>query len=252
MSDQVRIVTRGDDLGSARAANRAIMDAFDRGVLRNTSVMVPAPYFDEAAEMFRDLPDMCVGLHITLNCEWESVKWGTVLPPEEVPSVVGPDGCMTRTPMVLHERGASPDEMFAEIEAQLALARDRGLDIRYMDSHMGVTWLGDLEDRVQDLAQREGLVYRPEGFSRLPGVDDAPSDPVQAVLARLAAAEPGTYLLVGHPAYYCAEMRRYSHDGTTGDKVAWERNGQRRIFMDESVVAFYMENDIRPIRYDEI
>ena len=52
---RIRIVTRGDDSGSCHSANRAIADAFKNGLLRNASVMVPAPAFKDAAQMYRDL-----------------------------------------------------------------------------------------------------------------------------------------------------------------------------------------------------
>jgi hypothetical protein len=249
--EQIRLVTRGDDLGSCKAANEAIYEAFDRGILRNTSVMVPAPEFEHGADMFAGVKDMCVGLHITLNAEWDAVKWGPVLPPEQVPSLVTEDGNFYRMPQDLHEREAGGDEMIAEVQAQLDRARAHGLDIRYLDAHCGVTWLDDLEQRARRLAEREGLVFEPR-LERLPKPDGAPKDHVERLLACLEAAEPGTYLTVGHPGYYCAEMRRLSHDGTTGDRVAWSRDGQRRKFMDRRVVEYVMTHDIRPTRYDEI
>jgi hypothetical protein len=72
---RIRVVTRADDIGSYRSANRAAMDACDNGVLRNVSILVPAPHFDEAAEMFAPRKDLCVGLHACVTCEWENVRW---------------------------------------------------------------------------------------------------------------------------------------------------------------------------------
>ena len=84
---RIRLITRGDDSGSAITANEAIRDAFTRGILRNTSVMVPGPFFREAAEMLGPLsPALCIGLHVTLNAEWDDLRWGPLLGPERVPS----------------------------------------------------------------------------------------------------------------------------------------------------------------------
>jgi hypothetical protein len=179
------------------------------------------------------------------------VKWGPVLPAEQVPDLVNRDGNFYRMPQDLHDREAGTDEMIAEVQAQLDKARAHGLDIRYLDAHCGVTWLGDLEDRVWDLAEREGLVFRPD-IDRLPRLDQEPTDLVERMLKKLAGVEPGTYLVVGHPGYYCAEMRRMSHVGTSGDRVAWSRDWQRRMFTDRRIVEYVMTHDIRPIRYDEI
>ena len=40
MNDEIKLVTRGDDLGSAKTANKAIMDAYKDGILKNTSVYI--------------------------------------------------------------------------------------------------------------------------------------------------------------------------------------------------------------------
>jgi hypothetical protein len=251
MADRIRLVTRGDDLGSCRSANEAIYEAFDEGILRNTSVMVPAPEFEHGAEMFAGVDAICVGLHITLNAEWDAVKWDPVLPPEQVPSLVNEHGNFPRMPQDLHDREASTDEMIAEVRAQLDKARAHGLDIRYLDAHCGVTWVGELEQRVHELAEAEGLVFQPD-IQRLPRLDEEPADLVEGLLKKLSMVEPGTYLQVGHPGYYCADMRRMAHTGTSGDRVAWSRDWQRRMFTEPRIIEYVMTREIRPIRYDEI
>ena len=85
---RIRLITRGDDAGSCEAANRAILEACERGVLRNVSVMVPGPAFEAAARLLADRPEICLGLHATLNAEWEEVRWGPVLPPDQETSEV--------------------------------------------------------------------------------------------------------------------------------------------------------------------
>jgi predicted glycoside hydrolase/deacetylase ChbG (UPF0249 family) len=57
----MKLVTRCDDLGSFRAANRSILDAVERGLARNVGFMVPGPAFGEAVEMFRGRKDVCLG-----------------------------------------------------------------------------------------------------------------------------------------------------------------------------------------------
>ncbi|MBD2867190.1 ChbG/HpnK family deacetylase [Paenibacillus arenilitoris] len=82
MASTIYLVTRGDDLGSSRSANAGILEACRSGLLKNVSVMACAPYAEEAAELLRDAPGVCFGIHATFNAEWDFVRWGPVLPRE--------------------------------------------------------------------------------------------------------------------------------------------------------------------------
>lgn len=127
---QIRIVTRGDDSGSCHSANQAIADAFKNGVLRNTSIMVPAPAFKEAAQMYKKLDGFCVGLHGTITDEWNTHRWGPVLGAEKVPSLVMEDGTFFKSIQALWNNEPDNDEIIAELKAQLDVARVEGLDIK--------------------------------------------------------------------------------------------------------------------------
>ena len=140
---RIRLVTRGDDAGSCESANVAIRQAACHGVLRNVSVMAPGPAFEAAVPLLQSLPEsVCLGLHVTLNAEWETVKWPPVLPRDRVPSLVDESGYFWPTPAETQKQGVRVDEMLAEIEAQLARVRKQGLTVSYIDEHMGVSWPG--------------------------------------------------------------------------------------------------------------
>ncbi len=248
---RIRLVTRGDDSGSCNTANVAIWNAYKKGILRNTSIMVPAPAFPEAAEMFSEDKGLCVGLHITLNAEWDTVRWGPVLGADKVPSIVDPEGNFFKTTQALNDNGPKTEELVAEVQAQLDLAHKCGLDIRYMDTHMGVSWVGGLKEPLLEMAEREGLVYANLPVGHLARAEGEFANPVDALIARLDAAEPGTYIIVGHPCYDRADVRMFDHAGLT-ESQGIARDWQRRIFMDRKVLDYCRENGVVPIRYDEI
>ena len=248
---RIRLITRGDGSGMCHSANTAVLEAFEKGILRNTSMMVPCPAFDEAAEMYRDLDGLCLGLHATLNAEWDLVKWGPVLPPDEVPSLVDEHGHLPQTTQALHERGVVPAEMMAEIQAQLDLARSKGLDIAYVDTHMGFTWVDEMADRMAAFAEREGLIYR-HPVGRLPDAEGEFADPAERLIARLDAADPGTYLFVTHPGHDDEEMRRFGHPGLAPGQVAREREWDRRVFTDRRIVEYCAANGVEPVRWTDV
>jgi hypothetical protein len=41
--------------------------------MRTVEVMVPCPWFPEAAALLRENPGLDVGVHITLTSEWEGI-----------------------------------------------------------------------------------------------------------------------------------------------------------------------------------
>ena len=250
----LRLITRGDDLGCNHTANVAIRDAYQQGILRNTSLMAPAPAIEEAALLLANEAGLCCGLHCTITAEWDRLRWGPVLPPEEVPSLVDAHGCFFQTTRAVAEHRPQLDEIVAELAAQLARARALGFDVRYADTHMGFAWVVDgLREAIDDWCTREGIRNAAHYGQRLPVLDDAPDmvDPIEAFIARLRAAPPGQYLIVGHPAYDTPEMHALGHAGVTGDHVAAERDLQRRLFMDPRIVDYCRENGVVPTRYDE-
>jgi len=250
-TSRIQLITRGDDCGSSHTANVAILDAFTHGILRNTSIMAPCPFVQEAAEMLSDQPGLCCGLHATVTAEWDRIRWGPVLPQDQVPSLVDKNGHFFQTTRAVHDHGARLDEIMAELQAQLDRVRHLGFDIRYADMHMGFGRVAEgLDAAFEAWYTREGIRNNYHYSQRLPQVESV-GDPVEQFLAQLTAAAPGQYLIVGHPAYDNEEMRIHGHEGYSGDTVAVERNWQRLLFMDPRVLAYCRENGIVPIRYDE-
>ncbi len=247
----LKLVTRGDDSGCCHSANLAIRDACTDGILRNTSLIVPGPAFEEAAEMYRKMDGLCVGLHATLTAEWDAVRWGPVLGPDRVPTLMDEHGYFPPTTRELHEMGADPDEMMREIEPQLQLARSRGLDVAYIDTHMGFGWIRDVGEKVKQFARQQGLLTW-DRVDRLPRPEGEFDNPVRAFLAAIESARPGTYLIVGHPVYPAEDVVALVHDPARGKQIAEDRDWQRRIFMDPQVLDFCAANGVEPVRFTDV
>lgn len=221
------MIVRGDDAGSCASANAAIAEAADAGVLRNVSIMACGPFFDEAVALFAARTDLCLGLHITLNAEWERVKWGPLLPRERVPSLIDSDGFFWPTPAEARDRGARVDAMLAEIEAQLARCRDAGLPIAYVDEHMGVSWpWPDLRAAITALCVRENLV-------------DAKT------------IAPEIEVKVTHPGRDADDMRAFTLPGQEPGIIARERDADRLLLVDPAFRETLVANGIELIRYSE-
>ena len=130
------VVVHVDDLGMSTSANAGALEALDATATCG-SVMVPCPAFDGIAKIARDRADLDLGVHLTLNAEYEDYRWGPVS--ERAPGLVSPDGGMWRTSAetVAH---ASADDVEHELRAQIDRALDSGIDVTHIDSHMGTVF----------------------------------------------------------------------------------------------------------------
>ncbi|MDP6409701.1 MAG: ChbG/HpnK family deacetylase [Planctomycetota bacterium] len=153
------LILHGDDLGMCRAANEAARLAFASSAMNSGSAMVPCPWFGELASWWgeqEEPPDL--GLHLTLTSEWRHYRWGPVLPVEQVPGLVDPDGFLWRDVSEV-TANATAAEVKAEIRAQITRARRFGLEPTHLDSHMGTLFARpDFFLAYIEVAAEEGIV----------------------------------------------------------------------------------------------
>lgn len=153
------LIVTSDDLGFTHSVNAAFIAAIDAGLLTSGSVMVPCPWFAEIAAFGRARPDVDLGIHLTLTCETDALRWGPVLG-AAVPSLRDADGAFPRTEAEVLAN-LELDELAAELAAQLRLAREAGVRATHLDSHMGVLYQQpDVYQVLLDLAATEGLPVR--------------------------------------------------------------------------------------------
>ena len=156
--DRVLILTC-DDLGSSHAANVGVYESLRDGIATSASLMVPCPWAREAAARYRGED---VGVHLTLNAEYERYRWGPVT---HAPSLLDGDGGFPRTLADLWDH-ADLDETRRELRAQVERAILWGFDISHLDSHMGSVQLKpEFFDVYLDLAVDFGLPLRLSGGS---------------------------------------------------------------------------------------
>ena len=248
----IRLVTRADDIGCAISANKAAYDATTQGILRNYSLLACAHELEDAAQRLLGLEGVNFGLHASVTSECDQPRWQPVAPAEQVPALCSPDGAMYQNVQDVHDAKAPAEQVLTEIKAQLARLRKVGFKVSYMDTHMGFAWLEGVDDALRELAQKEGLVYRPK-VDRAPKVGWDEMDCAGSMVKMLKALpDDGTFLIVGHPMYDDAETRSFGRSEESGEHIALTRNGQREMFMRPDVVAVAREREIQPTCYDEI
>lgn len=194
----IELAIRCDDVGMCHSGNMAIRKLLETGLPFSASVMVACPWYLEAAEILRDQPQVSVGIHLTLNSEWEHYKWGPVLGRSRVPSLVDENGHFHATEAAF--AAAEPDlaEVEMELRAQIDRARRAGLRVDYLDYHMlTAVSTPELREIVERLAREHGLglaMYFGERSASL--WDVAPEKKLTTLLDVVGRLRPGGPTLV--------------------------------------------------------
>ena len=126
------LIVNGDDFGASRGINRGIIEAHRHGILTSTSLIVNAPWSEEAALLSCGAPDLSVGLHAHI------INWGT-------------------------ESDTNPgdDSYRAELDRQFCRFQElMGHPPTHLDSHHNVHRDARMLSPFLDLARRYGLPLR--------------------------------------------------------------------------------------------
>lgn len=256
----IRLIVRGDDIGSSQAANEACIRCFREGIVRSVEVMASAPWFNQAARMLRENPGLDVGVHLTLTSEWENLKWG---PLTEAPSLVDAQGHFFPT---TSQRGDFPphtgflearpklEEVERELRAQIELARRELPRVTHLSSHMGTpTATAELKQLVTRLAAEYRLPLEAPGVQYAPSFGgsmvsaDKKIDNLVSLLEKLAG---GTWVIIEHPGLDTPEMRAIGHKGY--EQVAEDRAGVTAAFTSDRVKEVIQRRQIELVSYDDV
>jgi predicted glycoside hydrolase/deacetylase ChbG (UPF0249 family) len=249
------IIVTADDLGLSPGVTAGILDAYRDGVVRSTSLLVTFPGGQEAANLARAERGLEIGLHLDL------VGGTPVSDPASVPSLVDVEGRFHKLPQLtarLMSGRIRLGEVATEVRAQVARAREWGIEPRAWDSHRHTHLMPPLSRVVTVVARQEGVRYlrraRPprlaatvkaqllglasvgaallqRGVPHISGNDwfvdltALPKRPDPAAVA-LYAAYPGIGEIVGHPGRPDDALR------ATGDALVLKRFDDLAILTD--------------------
>lgn len=124
-------------------------------MLTHASLMVAGPAAADAVSRARRLPGLGVGLHLV------AVEGPAVLPPEQIPALVGADGWFPSDQFRLGLRyGFSPAarrQLAAEVAAQFAAFAATGLRLSHADAHKHMHLHPYVGRLLIDIGRRHGL-----------------------------------------------------------------------------------------------
>jgi chitin disaccharide deacetylase len=226
-----RVLLRLDDAGLNHSVNAAIERVAATGMPVSVSVLFVGPAYREAVEMLKRHPNVAVGVHLALNSEWRTPKWGPAAGSRAVPSLVDSAGHFIASRERLLGGRLNLGEVEAEVDAQVQRAMASGLAITYVDAHMATLEatpeLRAIEARV---ARKYGLaVSKSFGESILSLWDVPVTKKEPTLLKRLDALPPDSVtMVVLHVAETGAEMDGLYDENAPGQNAASAGVGAHR------------------------
>ena len=154
-SDTRLVIISCDDLGACHSANVGVYGALREGLATCASIMVPAPWARDAA--LRYLPTDDIGVHLTLNCEYEAYRFGPIT---HAPSLLSGEAGFPRRIADLWEH-ADPEEVLRECRAQIERAIAWEIDVTHLTPHLtAITLRPEFFDVYLELAVEFRLPIR--------------------------------------------------------------------------------------------
>jgi predicted glycoside hydrolase/deacetylase ChbG (UPF0249 family) len=247
---KIRLLVRSDDMASSHAANVSCVEVATKGISRSVEIMVPCPWFFEAAQMLKQNPGIDVGVHLTVTSEWDGIKWGPITPS---PSLADADGNFLMDTGDWYKKDYKMEEVEAELRKQIELAIREIPNVTHITSHMGAPDVKpELQALVKKLAKQYNLIYETEYLDDVPesGWDKAQSfqEKETAFIDMLEKLKPGkTYLFVEHPANESDEMKAVGNKNML--TVARDRQWVTQVFTSPKVLKAIQEGGIELVDY---
>jgi predicted glycoside hydrolase/deacetylase ChbG (UPF0249 family) len=272
-NDDRVVIIHTDDIGMCQASVAAFADLWEFGVISSGAVMVPCPWFLEAAKFARGNPDVDLGVHITLTSEWDVYRWGPVSTRDLNSGMIDSEGCFYRTSSEVQEHG-DPDSVRVEIQAQIQRALDNGIQATHVDTHMGTVgsmkfmpsylqlsiqnglppmmmrldkegWLEmGIEDELADLAVQMVAQLEQDGVPLLDRIAALELDRAKSREERIAYAKrvfdelkPGITHFIIHPSVDTPELRAITPDWhcRVADFEAFRSDEMRNILKESGI-----------------
>nr|WP_229376303.1 polysaccharide deacetylase family protein [Fibrella aquatilis] len=165
------IVLHVDDAGMSYESNRGVIRATEEGIANSTSVMMPCAWVPQFMAYAKAHPKLDVGIHLTMTSEWANYRWAPLIGQPAGKGLIDAQGAFwpSVAEVVTH---ASPDEVEAEMRAQIARFRAFGLEPTHLDSHMGTLFQVKFLMRYVKVASEEKIpALFPGGHAALVSAD---------------------------------------------------------------------------------
>ncbi len=133
------LVVHADDIGYSHASVAAFVECQTSGSITCGSILVPGCWLPLVAAEQKARPELDLGVHLTLTCEYERMRWRALTGRERGPGLYDAQGYLWRTAGEA-VANVTVEEAELELRAQIDTALAAGIDVTHLDTHMGTVY----------------------------------------------------------------------------------------------------------------
>lgn len=148
-----KVIFNSDDFGYSSGVNYGIIDAYQKGILTSTTLMANMPGFEQAVNLKKSLPNLGVGVHLTLTCGDPLLG--------NVDTLTDNEGHFKKL-SYYHDPDFQIDwdQLYQEWNAQIQKVYRSGIIPTHLDSHHHTHSFGKNQEVVIELAKKYDLPVR--------------------------------------------------------------------------------------------
>jgi predicted glycoside hydrolase/deacetylase ChbG (UPF0249 family) len=273
------VIIHTDDIGMCQASVDAFAELWKFGLISSGAVMVPCPWFLEAAEFAKVNPNVDLGVHLTLTSEYDTYRWGPISTRDTKTGLMDQEGYFHRSSEGVWEH-ADPEAALWELDEQISRAIRAGMNLTHIDTHMGsvanskfmegyiqlavkyrlppmvprmsVEELVNSQDVDQETAKMVNVLIQTLEEMGIPLIDhlsglhlDNPKDRMGQAKQVLSSLKPGISHFIIHPAKDTPELRHITD--------TWDcRSADFETFMSDDLRDFIVQEGIQVIGYKDL
>ena len=248
---EIRLIVQADDFGMCHAVNVGVLEAFRHGLVTQAMLMAPCPWYPEAAALAKQ-HGIPVGIHSTLTCEWDAMRWR---PLTGGASLGEADGTFHRSiDAAAHAVDAA--DATRELLAQARRVGEAGLLPVSVDVHMGMV----CEEATEVLCRRLRRPFLYPVFEPCLALDSFEVlSPRPAATKRtwliehLESLGPGTHFLQTHPGRAGPELAALARaDSPVAPWAETYRASDLAVLVDPRVLRVVAARRIRLVSVAEL
>lgn len=159
----MKLIINADDFGYSSGVNHGIIDAHKYGILTSTTLMTNTIGFDHAIKMKKEVPNLGIGVHLTLTFGEPILK--------NVDSLIT-EGKFHGLSYYQEKNSINLEHLYEEWDAQIKKAISAGINPTHLDSHHHIHTFGDHSEVIIELAKKYKLPVRNNfSFEGIPTTD---------------------------------------------------------------------------------
>lgn len=146
------LIVNADDFGLTEGVSEGIIEAFQYGIVRSTTMFANTEHFDHAISLLKKNSDLGVGVHLTLT-DGEPLSKGA--------SIVNGKGSFYKVAEFgVRLAEMNPEEIEQEFVAQIERIQDAGINVTHLDTHQHIHRTPRINDIVAKLCLKYNLAIR--------------------------------------------------------------------------------------------